>query len=406
MLPASFAACGMLLAVLFLVLVGCGAFSANPGTIDNPPKNAVLCECTCDPGGGLVAVPPKFISAGRDDAVNGNSRGHRYTLRQQPLGLRFQQLNVPNLATITAAHIQFTAAQTTSGTATLQIKIVNQPDVPPFGPPGGAPTVDFDTIPTTADEVVWAITDQWKANDPVINPPPLGNPEQTPNLQALLQAIVNDPKYTPNSAVAFIIKGLGGTRVASAFESTNLKPAFLTVEYVPHRTDPQQFLACADPADAADQTKATAVCTGRVQSNVSDLANACHLANSCTCTLKDKDATQFSGVCENPCPAVVAPQNCDPVGIAKSTQATAAHTPVCVANSPLGSLMTGRLSACDVDEASSQVSVTVRRRRQESAHGRQHGARSHPLHRHSRRAVVSSHGPGMLRGSESPDQRQ
>jgi hypothetical protein len=358
MLPASFGACGVLLAILLVALIGCSAFTAAPGTIDNPPKNAVLCECTCD-SGGAVAVPPKFILEGRDDAVAGNSTGNQYTLGQQTVGLRFQQLNVPNLATITAAYIQFTAAQNTSGTATLQIKIVNQPDVPPFGPPNGAPTVTFDTIPTTADQVVWAITDPWKVNDPAPGTTPApGNPEQTPDLHVLLQAIVNDPNYTPNSAVAFIIKGLGGTRVARASESANPQPAYLTVEYVPHKAT-QQFLACADPADAADQAKATAVCQGRVQSNVSKLASDCHLAKSCTCTLKDQDATQFSGVCQNPCPEVTAPQNCDPTEIAKATTARDIHDPVCVANSPLGSLMTGRLSACDVDEASSGVSVTV-----------------------------------------------
>src|SRR5215475_5422187 len=84
----------------------------------------------------------------------------------------------------------------------------------------------------------------------------------------------------------------------------------------------------------------------------------CNLASACT--LKPGDATSFSKVCKDPCPAVAAPQNCDPAGIAQTTQATAGHTPVCVANSPLGSMLTGRLNACDVDEASSQVSVTVR----------------------------------------------
>src|SRR5262249_48307301 len=328
------------------------------------------------PGGGVVHVPAKPITEGRDDAVNSNSTGNQYTLGQQTVGLRFQQLNVPNLATITAANIQFTAALTTSGTATLAIKIVNQPNVQPFGPPGGSPVVNFDDLfsnTTTADEVTWTITDQWKVNDPGPNPA-AGNPEQTPDLQALLQAIVNDPNYTPNSAVAFLFKGLGGTRTAAAFEASSAPPAVLTVSYLPHQTK-QEFLACADPADASDQTKATAVCTGRVQSNVSDLANACHLASSCTCTLKDLNASQFSGACTTPCPAVTAPQNCNPPDIAKRTRATDTHTPVCVANSPLGSLLTGHLSACDLDEASSLVSVTVYDDDGENPHTRQNSAR-------------------------------
>src|SRR5262245_27598537 len=362
LLPASFAGCGALLAALFLILVGCSSFTSS-GTIDNPPKNAVLCECTCDPGGGVVAVPANLIAESQDDAVKGNSLGTAYTLGQQTVGLRFQHLNVPNLANITDARIQFTAGQTNSGLATVEIKIVNQPEgAAVFGPPNAPPVGDFDALfanNTTADQVVWPITTTWNDGDPGPNPAP-DNPEMTPNLAALLQTIVNDPNYTPNSAVAFIIKPLGGTRVARALGSSpSGQPASLTVSYLPHKTT-QQFLACADPADAADQAKATAVCTGRVQSNVSDLASACHLATSCTCTLKDQDATHFSGACQEPCPDVVAPQNCDPTEIAKSTKATADHTPVCVANSPLGSLMTGRLSACDVDEASSDVSVTLR----------------------------------------------
>ena len=47
--------------------------------------------------------------------------------------------------------------------------------------------------------------------------------------------------------------------IARAFESANPQPAYLTVTYVPHKAT-QQFLACADPADASDQAKATAVC--------------------------------------------------------------------------------------------------------------------------------------------------
>src|SRR5262249_55222493 len=149
--------CGALLAALFLILVGCAPFSSTSGTIDNPPKNAVLCECTCDPGGGVVAVPPNLIAESQDDAVKGNSLGNQYALGQQTVGLRFQRLNVPNLATITDARIQFTAGQNNSGTATVQIKIINQPEgAAPFGPPNAPPVVDFDTLfanNTTADQV-------------------------------------------------------------------------------------------------------------------------------------------------------------------------------------------------------------------------------------------------------------
>jgi len=91
---------------------------------------------------------------------------------------------------------------------------------------------------------------------------------------------------------------------------------------------------CVDGADAADPAKAAAVCQGNVKKHVSDPASSCGLASACTCTLKTADATSLSAVCMQECPALVAPTNCNPGGIAQTPQATAGQTPVCVANSP------------------------------------------------------------------------
>jgi hypothetical protein len=371
LLPASFAGCGVLLLALFVVLMGCAPFSAGiEGEVKDPDKNAVLCSCECDPPAGPIALPWKnFIAVGADDAAQGgtppaNLGGNQLNLGQNStVGLRFQELNVPPLAKITSAKIQFTGAQTSSPgqSAALQIHMVNSPNAAPFGPPA----VDLQTLPLIAGHVDWA-PGPWKVDETADN-------ERTPDLAVLLQAIVNDPQYTPDSAVAFIIAGQG-VRTARAKESNNPQPAFLTVEYLPKKAV-QEFLTCAAPADAADPAKAAAVCQGAVQSNVSDLGKACGLASACTCKLKTADAISFSAVCKEPCPAVVAPTNCDPAGIAQTTQATAGHTPVCVANSPLGSLLTGRLSACDLDEASSGVSVTVRDEDGENPHTRGNTAR-------------------------------
>jgi hypothetical protein len=239
--------------------------------------------------------------------------------------------------------------------------MVNSPNAAPFGPPA----VDLETLPLIAPHVDWS-PGAWNVDETADN-------ERTPNLASLLQVIVNNPQYTPGSAVAFIIAGQGA-RTARAKESNSPQPAFLTVQYLPRKST-QEFLTCTTPADAADPVKAAAVCQVAVQNNVSDLGKACGLASACTCKLKTADAIQFSGVCKQPCPAVVAPTNCDPAGIAQTTQATAGHTPVCVANSPLGSLLTGRLSACDLDEASSGVSVTVRDEDGENPHTRGNTAR-------------------------------
>lgn len=368
MLPASFAAGGVLVLALFVVLMGCASFGSAPGEVANPDKNAIVCACECDPPTGPIAIPWKnFIAAEADDAAQGNNPpanldGIQLTLGSSTVGLRFQKLMVPPLATITSAKIQFTGATNGQGALTaLQIHMVDSPNAAPFGPPA----VDLETLPLIVGHVDWG-PGPWKADETLDN-------ELTPNLATLLQAIVNKPQYTPDSAVAFIIAGQG-LRTARTKESSRPQPAFLTVEYLPKKAA-QEFVTCAAPADAADPAKAAAVCQGAVQSNVSDLAKACRLASGCTCKLKTADAISFSGVCKQACPAVAAPADCDPAGIAQTTQATASHTPVCVANSPLGSLLTGRLSACDLDEASSGVSVTVRDEDGENPHTRGNTAR-------------------------------
>ena len=136
LLPASFAGCGMLLGVLFVVLMGCGTLLSLPGEVENPVKNAVLCDCQCDPPSATIAVPWKnFIAAGPDDATQGKIDGNQIVLGQNTVGLRFLQLGVPRFSTITSAKITFTAAQLSIGTATFGIHIVDQPDAKPFGPP-------------------------------------------------------------------------------------------------------------------------------------------------------------------------------------------------------------------------------------------------------------------------------
>lgn len=354
-------------AVLLFFQFGCSSFGSLPGEVPDPQKNAVLCSCECDPPSGPIAVPFKnVITDGPDDAAQGasppaNLTGNQLGLGQNTIGLRFQKLGVPPQATITSARIQFTAAGANSQTSALQIHLVNSPDVAAFGP-----AVDLGALPLIGPHVDWAPGSWDQTGD-------AGADQQTPDLASLLQAIVNDPGYTPDSAVAFIVTG-DGLRRARASEAGTPSPPYLTVAYSPRKAT-QEFLACAAPADAADPTRAAGVCEGVVESNVSDLAKMCNLASACTCTLKTADAVSFSKVCKDPCPAVVAPQNCDPAGIAQTTQATSGHTPVCVANSPLGSMLTGRLSACDLDQSSSNVLVQVRDEDGEDQHSASNTAR-------------------------------
>ena len=194
-------------------------------------------------------------------------------------------------------------------------------------------------------------------------------------------------EYTPNSAVAFIIKG-SATRTAAAFESNSLDSAFLHVDYVPHKTA-QEFVTCAAPADTADPVKAAAFCQGTVQNTVSHLAQQCRLANAlhvqaegrgCVPVLGGVQAAAGHHVTMRP---KAAPTDCDPSGLAVATHAEG-DTPVCVAD------LSARVTADRAPERlrpgraeQQRDRASPRRGRQPPAHGQQHRARPGAVRRHA-----------------------
>jgi hypothetical protein len=352
-LPISFAACGALLLVMLVVLVGCGGapFESLPDPVTPNAQNAVLCTCDCqspDPTGPSSNV----ITAGPDDAAQAFVQSTAVLdssvleLGQQGhVGLRFQKLGVPQGATITSAHIQFTAAvaSTANNVADLQIRVVDSPNAGAF-----TMTTDLKILPVTNASVAWQ-PDAWQLDEALDN-------EKTPDLTALLQSIVDDVQYTPDSAVAFIITG-SGRRTARSLEGSvsTPAPAALVIGYTPKVTT-QEFLAC----HTAQEQPAT-VCEGRVQDGVTALASACQVGTGCTCKVKEGvESSSFSSVCNAPCPTITPPADCNPEDFAKATAATANLPAVCIGNSPLGSALFARLSACELDPNQSRVDVTVK----------------------------------------------
>jgi hypothetical protein len=105
-LPASFAACGVLVVALFVALVAAG--SSSPLTDDDPERSqcrSLLLQCD---GIVEVAVPDEnFIKAGADDVTQASSdRDQRpvLVLGQGLVGLRFRS-SACRRAHIDSAHI-------------------------------------------------------------------------------------------------------------------------------------------------------------------------------------------------------------------------------------------------------------------------------------------------------------
>jgi hypothetical protein len=307
--------------------MGCTPFTASPDFQSKKAEphdlNAILCECSCD--GFFDPVPPSEVTIGRseDDGTQVSPQAGMTLNRpflalgeNNNVGLRFR-LGVPQGSEITSASIQFSAEQNDGDDFDFTIHVVDSRDAPQF-----ETTTDLRDghgVNLVGISVPWkglnGDTD-WVMNERVDN-------EQTPNLKDLVQKIVSRGDFTPNNAIAFVIRG-AGRRHAVSFEGAGTgalkisKPPTLTVVYTPNKIV-QNILTCGDVNDKQN------VCGQRLQTAVNGLANMCKLSHTCTCKVADQDATQFSAVCNalnapGCCPGV-APESCDPGHIAKATVA-------------------------------------------------------------------------------------
>ena len=351
LLPLSFAGCGGLLAILFVVLMGCAPFETSmPDPVAQNAQNAVDCECSCTAEFDPLAVPPRNpIADGNDDGTQGENAG-TVALTQSVLelgndglvGVRFDNIGVPQGATITEAHIQFMAGSNSAlDTANLLIRVVNAPDAPAFTSPANPQGIDLRPLPLVGG-LEWN-TPAWKTDD-------TGPAQMTPNLKDLLQVIVNNPLYTHNNAVAFIISG-PQRRTAWSKNSSSTAP-YLTIKYLPKVTK-VEFSACLAPGENEN-----AACEGRIENGVSKMANTCDVAKACSCVAKPNTKT-FAIACNPPgCEPKPLPADCNPADFAKATHAPG-EQPICISNSPLGAALFAQLSTCNVNPNPDDVTVQV-----------------------------------------------
>lgn len=167
----------------------------------------------------------------------------------QIIGLRFENLALARGATIRSAHIQFTCDETSDGAASLLISAQDAGNAIRFR----EEPHDLSSRPRTPDEVVWT-PDPWSKVDEA------KEPQRTPDLVQLVQAVINRPDWEPGNAIAFLISG-SGKRVARAnkggaarlvidADQTAPQPA-TTTPATPYRV--RLFFAAPASPDAARQ---------------------------------------------------------------------------------------------------------------------------------------------------------
>ncbi|MGH7289068.1 MAG: metallophosphoesterase family protein [Myxococcota bacterium] len=200
------------------------------------PRRFMLWLTVLAPAVGLALAPATAevaevrIAASADDAEQ-NSSGSVSVVgsdlelvwdnNSQTLGLRFPGLAVPQSAEITNAWVQFESDETNATAVTISFEAQAADDAPPFT----TTAQSISARPREPGSVTWS-------------PPPwtsvgVAGPEQrTPDLAALVQAVVNRPGWASGNALALIVSGSDtGKRTARSFNGNPAGAALLHVEY-------------------------------------------------------------------------------------------------------------------------------------------------------------------------------
>lgn len=346
------------LPLLFQATTGCVLDTTGAGCDEadcpRPPEtsnlNSYVCSCTCSPETRQREVR---VSASEDDATQRPDTSVRIdtiglnldTVRL--IGVRFRDVGIPAGSDVLSAYIEFTSASDDGAVIAYEIVGEASGNAAPFAEINN----DISSRMVTASTVGW-------------NPPgwTLDGPEQTPELEIILQEIVDNPGWIEGNALALFISATGGSgqRTAHSYDGKPLSAPLLVVTYeepASPMVGPQDLPVCVPAsfnpniggAEATDG-QLSADCEARVEGTLGGLAAACGYPSQCDCSVQ-AGSRRFSATCDNTCVEDLVDADCsdfDPVaGVVDATNAPN-FEPVCLANSPLAFGIYGRRTACAV----------------------------------------------------------
>ncbi|MBC8468859.1 MAG: hypothetical protein H8D56_05255, partial [Planctomycetes bacterium] len=212
------------------------------------------------------AVLEVRVAAGEDDseedvatgAIDLGSSDIEITEEGEPalnqlVGMRFNNIDIPQGAVITSAYVQFQ---------------VDETDVPSDNRPGTKflkgeavdnaaaftdAAFDISSRPTTSAEASWDWP-EWLTEDEE------GPDQQTSDIAAVIQEIVDRPGWSAGNSLVLIITG-SGENCAEAFEGEADAAALLYVEFTSAQDQDPEAANSPDPADGAIDVKAAPVLT-------------------------------------------------------------------------------------------------------------------------------------------------
>lgn len=146
----------------------------------------------------------------------------------QLVGYRFQNIQVPQGATVTTAHIDFVSGtSSTTNPASLALQLDSSDDSAPFS--DAAPL----STRTKESALVWNITDQWQA----------GQTYSSPELKDKIQSIVSRTGWCGGNSLSFIVSASSGSplRVAKSIDND---PTLVPILYVNYDFNSVSSTAC------------------------------------------------------------------------------------------------------------------------------------------------------------------
>jgi hypothetical protein len=207
---------------------GCSGLSAPPptSTPSNTPTITPIPSATPTLDPNSIQVLELRVSNDSDDAEERESNGDMslyssdleliYDNRDQIVGIRFRNVQIPQGATIASAYLEFRADESQSGSTSLvfQGQAANNPSS------FSSTDYDISSRSRTAASMSWNNVPAWSRNGIY----------QTPDMANVVQEIVNRSGWSSGNAMVFIITG-SGHRTAESHDGFSNGAPLLHVEY-------------------------------------------------------------------------------------------------------------------------------------------------------------------------------
>lgn len=137
----------------------------------------------------------------------------------QKVGMRFQNLNIPQGVAIASAYIEFETDETNSGTTHLTFFAEASDNAQTFS----SSSNDITNRPKTLSSVTWSNVPAWNT---------VSEKHQTPDLSPIIQEVINRPGWTNGNSIVIIVNGTG-TRTAESYNGESTNAPLLVLSYRP-----------------------------------------------------------------------------------------------------------------------------------------------------------------------------